>query len=126
MLENNRRRFTRVVTDNFARLVVGEIQHDVTLKDVSFKGVLVELEKYHPFKAEDPLQFFWVLSADFPAILIKAQLRWQNHNKVGLEFTAMPPSMAEQLHRFLELNLGSRKLFNRELKQLLDQNKLDS
>lgn len=122
MSEENRRQFTRVITDNFAMLVDGEIQHSVTLKDISFKGVLVELNKYHKFSVEDALQFFWVLSEDFPAILINAQLRWQTENKVGLEFSAMHLSTAEQLHRFLELNLGSEELFHRELQQLIEEN----
>ncbi len=123
MTAENRRRFTRVITDNFAMLVEGDVQHTVTLKDVSFKGVLVELDKYHQFSPEDSLQFFWVLSEDFPAILINAQFRWQNENKVGLEFLAMHLSTAEQLHRFLELNLGSEELFHRELEQLVEENK---
>jgi len=123
MVAKNRRRFTRIITNQFAKLIFENQQISVELKDISFKGVLVainETEKVN-ISIGQSIQFYWVLSDDFPAIMIESQVRWQQEDLIGLEFYVMQLSTAEQLHRYLELNLGSEELFHRELAQLLEK-----
>ncbi len=122
-MDNNRRRFTRVATENTAILLLDKQEISVEIKDISLKGLLIHEIAHIEMSPGLPLQLYWFLSEDFPALLMNAEVPWEKSPYVGVEFTNLPEETIEQLHRFLELNLGDEELFGRELEQLLTDNK---
>jgi len=119
-MEDNRRRYTRVGTENSATLIIDSKDYPVAIEDISVNGVLVDCDfkTISPDPQNQDVKLFWFLSEDFPALLIHGAVRWSHHNSLGIEFTNLPEETKHQLYRFLELNLTDEASFNRELNQL--------
>ncbi len=118
-MEENRRRFTRVATENSATLIVNEKDYPVAIEDISLNGVLVDCDRKSEIVIGQDVKLFWFLSEDFPALLIRGVARWLKNQFIGIEFSDLPEETVEQLHRFLELKLADKDSFDRELEQLL-------
>ncbi len=125
-MEQNRRRYTRVGTENSATLIIDSKDYPVAIEDISVNGALVDCDiKTIKSSAQRKLvKLFWFLSEDFPALLLHGEIRWIKSSALGIEFTDVPEETQQQLYRFLELNLNDETSFNRELKQLLDDNRV--
>jgi len=119
-MDDNRRRYTRVGTENSATLIVDSKDYPVAIEDISVNGVLVDcdIKSITPNPQNQKVKLFWFLSEDFPALLIHGEVRWSQTNSLGIEFTNLPEETKSQLYRFLELNLTDESSFERELNQL--------
>jgi hypothetical protein len=119
-MEDNRRRYTRVGTENSATLIFDHKDYPVAIEDISINGALVDcdIKAISPDPHNQKVKLFWFLSEDFPALLIHGEVRWSSSNSVGVEFTDLPEETKSQLYRFLELNLKDASSFDRELDQL--------
>ena len=119
-MDDNRRRYTRVGTENSATLIVDSKDYPVAIEDISVNGVLVDcdIKSITPNPQNQKVKLYWFLSEDFPALLIHGEVRWSQTNSLGIEFTNLPEETKSQLYRFLELNLTDESSFERELNQL--------
>ena len=113
-----RRKFTRIPFDAFARLLFTAGTFDSVIIDISLKGVLLKRPENLTLNPGDPVQVVIHGSNDSFTISISATLEHMEEDTLGLRFTEIDIDSATHLRRLVELNLGDVVLLNRELAEL--------
>jgi hypothetical protein len=114
----NRRQFTRILCSIPAELAIEQQVFNVTIHDISLKGVLLFVDTKGLF-LEKKLGLLSVKLDDFGAkIIMKVTVAHQKGNKIGLQCNGIDIESVSLLRRLIELNLADDKQFNKELSQL--------
>lgn len=117
-MTEERRRFKRIAFDAHTGLGQGEHRWDVTLLDLSLKGVLVERPAGWQGNHDAPFQIRIELGEQAP-VNMEAVLRHDNDGQLGFECTHIDLDSISHLRRLVELNLGDEAELERELSALI-------
>lgn len=120
-MTNERRLFTRVNFKSSAEIFTGDTTISATVKDISLKGVLVEIHHKSPWLPVAGSHCELVISSDDPArkIYMHTQVAHvTNTNMIGLLCEHIDANSINNLRHFLEINLNNNQLLERELKTL--------
>ncbi len=113
----NRRNFSRIVFDGHALLSQDSNQWQVTLVDLSLKGLLIEQPQHWQPDTQRPLQATIPLSEE-TSITLTINWRHSHNGQVGFECAPIDIDSISHLRRLVELNLGDDNLLERELAAL--------
>lgn len=114
----DRRRFTRVIFSNNAKLMTASGDYKCELLDLSLNGALVSLPHgYIPMKNE-PASLSFKLSDSEITITMQVEVRHVEEIHLGLHCTQIDLESVTHLKRLIELNLGDDTILYRELEQL--------
>lgn len=118
MTADDRRQHSRIDFAAAARVVGPDWLQTGRLKDISFKGALLQLET--PWRGEVGRHYMleFVLSGSLEVIRMAVTPVWHQDNEVGLHCLSLDLESASHLRRLVELNLGSAELLERELESL--------
>jgi len=114
----DRRRFKRIAFDALTTLTQGDQQWDVTLLDLSLKGLLVSRPADWAADPAVPFAVAITLGEDAP-IAMEAELRHDNNGQLGFQCTHIDLDSISHLRRLVELNLGDEAELERELSALV-------
>lgn len=115
--ENNQRRFQRVSFHASTQLIQAGVETEVSLLDVSLKGVLVEapnsltLDEGNTLEARISLEGGAVIS-------MTVRLSHQEGTHLGFKCEMIDVESISHLRRLVELNLGDTQAAERELSEL--------
>ncbi|MFC0119019.1 PilZ domain-containing protein [Pseudoalteromonas xiamenensis] len=113
-----RRRFTRVMFSNPAKLMTAGGDYQCKLFDLSLNGALVSLPNgYIPMK-DEPASLLFKLGDSDVAISMQVEVRHIEALYLGLHCTQIDLESVTHLKRLIELNLGDDDILYRELEQL--------
>lgn len=112
-----RRQFSRITFDGRTRLNQGGQYWDVTLIDLSLKGLLIETPSNWNADTALPFTVSITLGED---IAIDMALNWRHseNGQSGFECEHIDIDSITHLRRLMELNVGSADLLDRELAAL--------
>jgi len=118
--ESQRRHLTRIPFDAeyFLDEVSGE-QHTGHIIDLSLKGALIERPLGLDVKQDDHLLLNLVLGDGDLLIQMQTRVAHLHESSLGVVCEHLDLDSMSHLCRFLELNLGSHKLLQRELAEML-------
>ena len=108
---DEKRRFARVPFYGTADLRVQDQWHAITLLDLSLKGAQIQLPDHNNLASGQAVVLRLSLDDRPIELLVDAQVQRLQDGTVGLRFQPLPAATMNHLHRLLELNLGSGKLF---------------
>lgn len=114
----DRRRFKRIAFDALTTLTQGNQQWEVTLLDLSLKGLLVSRPADWAADPALPFAVAITLGEDAP-IAMEAELRHDNNGPLGFQCTHIDLDSISHLRRLVELNLGDEAELERELSALV-------
>ncbi|MBF7142994.1 MULTISPECIES: PilZ domain-containing protein [Pseudomonas] len=114
----DRRRFKRIAFDALTTLTQGNQQWEVTLLDLSLKGLLVSRPADWAADPALPFAVAITLGEDAP-IAMEAELRHDNNGQLGFQCTHIDLDSISHLRRLVELNLGDEAELERELSALV-------
>lgn len=114
----DRRRFKRIDFDALTTLTQGNQQWEVTLLDLSLKGLLVSRPADWAADPALPFAVAITLGEDAP-IAMEAELRHDNNGQLGFQCTHIDLDSISHLRRLVELNLGDEAELERELSALV-------
>ncbi|NMG73850.1 PilZ domain-containing protein [Aromatoleum diolicum] len=118
MQEAQRRHFARIRFHSGARLLVGNMESDCEVCDLSLKGALLKPDGPSPARGERCLLEIALDDAG-TTIRMEGEVVHAEHNHVGLVCREIDLDSITHLRRLLELNLGDPALLHRELAFLL-------
>ena len=118
-VEDERRRFHRIVTDKPVHLTVDTRAFAGTVVDISLHGLLVTCAGDRRPMPGDTVQARVVLDDDSCCIECAGEIVHTEGDRVGLRCTAMDIDSAARLRRLVELNLADPAVLERELTELL-------
>ncbi len=113
-----RRRFQRIEFDAQCEVRTPECSWPIKLIDISFKGVLAEIEIPSFLETGDRADIVIRLANDV-VITMPATLKHQEGDHIGFEAENMDLDSVSHLRRLVELNLGDEELLERELDHLI-------
>lgn len=114
----DRRRFKRIAFDALTTLTQGDQQWEVTLLDLSLKGLLMSRPADWAADPTVPFVVAITLGKDAP-IAMEAELRHDNNGQLGFQCTHIDLDSISHLRRLVELNLGDEAELGRELNALV-------
>lgn len=124
-MSTDKRRFQRIAFEKPVQLNSADDPDECylgTLKDISLKGALVQLEyDDHAIKVGDLLMLsVGPFQGDFD-IKLTVDVAYIREDKMalGLNITSLEVESASHLRRLIEVNLGDEKLVQRELSNLI-------
>ncbi|TMX36653.1 pilus assembly protein PilZ [Vibrio rotiferianus] len=115
-----RRRFSRIIYRVPATLTQGLNQLDTTIQDLSLHGLLLETSSPAELDLHSPVEICFVFSESEQSVCLNANIVSLNQNAIRLKISSIDIDSISQLRRFIELNVGSDELLNRELEHLSD------
>ncbi|BBL87894.1 MULTISPECIES: PilZ domain-containing protein [Vibrio] len=115
-----RRRFSRIIYRVPATLTQGPNQLDTTIQDLSLHGLLLETSSPAELDLHSPVEICFVFSESEQSVCLNANIVSLNQNAIRLKISSIDIDSISQLRRFIELNVGSDELLNRELEHLSD------
>ncbi len=115
-----RRRFSRIIYRVPATLTQGLNQLDTTIQDLSLHGLLLETSSPAELELHSPVEICFVFSESEQSVCLNANIVSLNQNAIRLKISSIDIDSISQLRRFIELNVGSDELLNRELEHLSD------
>lgn len=113
-----RRRFQRIEFDAQSEVRTPECSWPIKLVDISFKGVLAEIEIPPLLEVGDKADIVIRLANDI-VITMPSVLRHHLGEFIGFEAENMDLDSMSHLRRLVELNLGDEALLERELDHLV-------
>ncbi|WP_263260234.1 PilZ domain-containing protein [Pseudomonas sp. RIT-PI-S] len=116
-MTEERRRFKRIAFDAKTELSQGEDRWEVTLLDLSLKGLLVKRPENWGGDSDAPFQVRVELGEE--ALTMEAELRHDNAGQLGFKCTHIDLESVSHLRRLVELNLGDEAELERELSALI-------
>jgi PilZ domain len=114
----DRRRFKRIDFDARTTLSQGDSRWEVTLLDLSLKGLLVAKPDDWNGQANEPFKVNVQLGPDAP-VNMDAELKHDNDGQLGFQCTHIDLDSISHLRRLVELNLGDEGELERELSALI-------
>ncbi|MES2675011.1 MAG: PilZ domain-containing protein [Pseudomonadota bacterium] len=118
----DRRRFSRIDFDARVELVQGENHWQAQLLDISLKGVSLAKLGLYQVQVNAPLLVKIILS-DQSSIAMSTQLIQQSIEQLRLACLTIDMHSVGHLRRLIELNLGDAEAAERELWELLSDEK---
>lgn len=118
---NERRLFTRINFESVAKIFTGEQTVDVIVRDISFKGALVEINTNSDWQPVigNHCEIVISLNDNSEKIYMHTQVAHVTENKMmGLLCEHIDTNSIGHLRHLLQLNLGDDALLERELKAL--------
>lgn len=113
-----RRRFQRIEFDAQCEVRTPECSWSIKLIDISFKGVLAEIEITPLLESGDRADIVIHLANNI-VITMPAVLKHQEAGHLRFEAENMDLDSMSHLRRLVELNLGDETLLERELDHLI-------
>ena len=117
MKPEDRRHFSRIHFASAAQLITVDARLDVQVLDLSLQGALLTLPQ--PVKLEAGEPCLLALRLGDATVKMAAELAHVKADQVGLQCRCIDLDSISHLRRLVEMNLGSSKLLERELKALL-------
>lgn len=114
-----RRRFKRIAFDAKTELKQGERQWQVTLVDLSLKGLLIERPDPWTGNKDDAFQVEIHLGKE-EHVEMNVRLTHNDHHQLGFVCEHIGLESVTQLRRVIELNLGDPEELERELAALIE------
>jgi len=113
-----RRRFHRISFDAQSEVRTDDCSWPVKLVDISFRGVLAEIEIAPAVEIGERADIVIKLANDI-VITMPAILKHKLGDYLGFEAEKMDLESVSHLRRLVELNLGNEELLERELDHLI-------
>ncbi|WP_426143510.1 PilZ domain-containing protein [Pseudomonas sp. DWP3-1-2] len=117
--EKDRRRFKRIAFDAITEVRQGQNRWQVTLIDLSLKGLLIHRPDPWLADTRQPFAIDLRLSSDVH-VQMDAHLTHDDHRHLGFECLYISLESISHLRRLIELNLGDQDELERELAALIE------
>jgi hypothetical protein len=120
--EKQRRHLTRIPFDVDYRIYddSGHEAYSGHVIDLSLKGALIERPANLPVHVDETLTLDLLLGADDLHIQMQVRVAHLHEQSIGVVCEHLDLGSMTHLCRFLELNLGSHALLERELSEMLE------
>lgn len=117
-----RRRFSRIDFDARVEIAQGDKFWQAQLLDISLKGIL--LAKMGLYQLENDSQILVkIILSDQASIAMSTQLVQQNIDQIRLACQSIDIDSVSHLRRLIELNIGDSQAAERELSELVSNDK---
>ena len=114
-----RRRFQRIATDKCVELEIDGQRYVGSVVDISLRGLLIVCARANRLTRGDAAHARVSLDDDSLCIEVAGEIIHVDERQVGLRCTQMGLESAARLRRLVELNLADSALLERELNELL-------
>ncbi|WP_313953435.1 PilZ domain-containing protein [Accumulibacter sp.] len=118
-MNEQRRRYCRIAFDSPAQLIIGDVQIEVRVGDISLKGALVRLPEGADLRPGVAAELRVDLNEVDNQISMQTLIVHVEDQQAGLVCRTIDLDSASHLRRLVELNLGSAELLEREFSVLL-------
>lgn len=115
----DRRRFRRIATDKAVELEVDGQRYVGTVADISLRGLLIVCEGARQLTRGDAAHARVLLDDDTCCIEVAGEIVHVDARQIGLRCAQMALQSAARLRRLVELNLADSALLERELNELI-------
>ena len=117
-----RRHLTRIPFDAEFRISVDEGTSNFSgrVMDLSLKGALIERPENLPFQLDEKFFLDLLLGSDGLHIQMQVRVAHLHEHSIGVICEHLDLESMTHLCRFLELNLGSHDLLERELGEMIE------
>ena len=122
--DNQRRHLTRIPFDVDFRIIEADkpVSYSGHVIDLSLKGALIERPAALPIKLDDIMMLELLLGSGDLHIEMQVRVAHLHEHAIGVVCEHLDLESMTHLCRFLELNLGSHALLERELGEMLQLN----
>lgn len=118
-MEQERRRFSRVIYPNEAVLHQGDDFWDTCLLDISLSGALVDTPEQWPGRRSGAYRLEFTLPKTRDKISMAVHVVHETPDYLGLEREDIDVDSISNLKRLIAMNLGEDDLVHRELENML-------